>query len=205
MEKMTRRGFLRDTVPVCGALGWYFGSQGEEPPHAKSPTITEPTVEHRDARRYMSIRATVAMREMPTVLPQLWKEVFGWLGAQGVAPAGPPLLRFLVIDMPARMEIEVGVPVATALAGNVRIRAGALPAGRYATLVYTGVRNGIAANAALQAWAQKRGIKWQMRNTKKGTAWASRVEFSLTDPKREPDPEKWQTEVAYLVSETRGR
>src|SRR5579862_2324984 len=105
MEKMTRRGFIRDAglVPISGALSWYFGGQREEPPrHATSPLFTEPSLEHRDARHYVAIRTTIAMREMPAVLPQLWKEVYGWLGAQRVAPAGPPLLRFLVIDMPAR-------------------------------------------------------------------------------------------------------
>ncbi len=106
MKQMTRRGFLQGvgSVPLLSAVLWHFDNGQEDPePQEKKSMFTEPKLEHRDQKRYVAIKATVAMKEFPTVLPQLWKEVFAWLGAQGVEPAGPPLLRFLVIDMPARM------------------------------------------------------------------------------------------------------
>jgi hypothetical protein len=34
-----------------------------------------------------------------------------------------------------------------------------------------------------------------------GAAWRGRAEHYLTDPSQEPDPAKWETEVAYLVKE----
>jgi effector-binding domain-containing protein len=208
MTQITRRGFIQraGSLPLAGAFCSFFGDQGDDPgPKGKTPMMTEPKLEHREKRHYVAIRTRVAMQELGTVIPQLLGEVFAWLGKQGITPAGAPIIRYNVIDMPARLDIEVGVPVATALAGNSRIHAGTLPAGRYATLVYTGVGNGVPANAALQEWGKKQGIKWQMRTTKNGTVWAARVEFFLTDPKQEPDREKWQTEVAYLTAENRAR
>jgi hypothetical protein len=86
------------------------------------------------------------------------------------------------------------------VAGEGRVAAGEFPAGRYATLIYTGVQNAIPANAALQAWAAERGITWHKWPTDKGEAWGARLETFLTGPEDDPDPATWQTEVAYLLA-----
>jgi hypothetical protein len=57
----------------------------------------------------------------------------------------------------------------------------------------------VKANANLQAWAKQRGIRFQSRETPKGTAYAGRAEFYLTDPKAEPDRRKWRAEIVYLT------
>ena len=86
--------------------------------------------------------------------------------------------------------------------GDDRVRSGVLPAGRYVTLRHTGPYDGlIASNAALQDWAKGRGITFGSRDTELGEAWPGRAEHYLTDPSAEPDPAKWQVDVAYLASE----
>src|SRR3954470_17740733 len=161
---------------------------------------TEPQLEDRPAQPYVAMRTQVTMQDLGPVIPQLLGEVFGWLGQQGVSPDGPPFVRFLVIDMAAQLDIEVGVPVAAAVAAEGRVVAGEFPAGRYATLIYTGVQNAIPANAALQEWAAAQGIAWQKWPTDKGDAWEARLESFLTGPEDDPDPATWRTEVAYLVA-----
>lgn len=79
---------------------------------------TEPKLEHRDEQHYVAIRSQVTMPELGTVLPPLIGEVFGWLGSKGLEPAGAPFWRYLVIDMEAKLEIDVAVPVATAVTGE---------------------------------------------------------------------------------------
>jgi effector-binding domain-containing protein len=129
-------------------------------------------------------------------------EVFARLEAENVEPAGGPFLRYNVIDMEGLLEIEVGVPVERALPEAGRVFAGALPAGRYGTLTYTGPYEGlIDANEALQQWARDRGLNWAMRETERGDEFDSRIEVYLTDPSSEPDPEKWETEVAYMLAD----
>lgn len=164
---------------------------------------SEPKIAYREAQHYVGIRAQVTMPEMGTLVPPLFPEVFDWLAARRVEPADAPFLRFLVIDMEKQMEVEVGVPVADAdVAGDNRVHRGVFPAGRYVSLVHTGHPGSrIEANAALQAWAAEKGIVWQSRETEKGTAWAARAEFELTDPDTEPDMEKWQAEIVYLIAE----
>jgi len=38
-----------------------------------------------------------------------------------------------------------------------------------------------------------------VRDTPEGSAWGSRFEEYITDPAGEPDPSKWETDVAYLL------
>jgi hypothetical protein len=40
-----------------------------------------------------------------------------------------------------------------------------------------------------------------MRETERGDEFDSRIEVYLTDPSSEPDPEKWETEVAYMLAD----
>ena len=105
--------------------------------------ITEPKIEDRNEQPYVGIRTQVTMQEIGKVLPPLWGEVYGWLASKGSKPAGAPLWRYRVINMAVKMEIDAGVPVATAVTGDNRINADILPAGRYATLIYTGPYQGL--------------------------------------------------------------
>ena len=120
--------------------------------------ISRPKVEERTEQPYVALRTQATMHELGTVIPHLLGEVFAWLATQGAAPAGAPFIRYLVINMAAQLDIEVGVPVASAMSGDDRIYASVLPAGRYASLVYTGPYDGnglVEANAALLEWGTK--------------------------------------------------
>ena len=163
--------------------------------------ITEPKLEDRPEQPTVGIRTQVPMKAFKKVIPQLLAEVFAWTEQQGIAPVGPPFMRFHVINMAGDMDVELGVPVATTMPGDGRVTAGALPAGRYATLVYTGVRNGVKANAALLDWGAAHGLVWDRQDTEAGDAFAGRYESYLTDPAEEPDQKKWETEVAIRVAD----
>jgi effector-binding domain-containing protein len=96
----------------------------------------------------------------------------------------------------------VGFVVDNHVTGNNRIIAGVLPAGQYATLLYTGPYKGngiFETNVAMMDWAKDNGVVWNTI-TKNGVEWWNgRVEWYLTDPAREPDMKKYQTELAFLV------
>ena len=163
--------------------------------------ITKPKVEERAEQPYMAIRTQATMQQLDTVIPQGLGEVFGWLGKQGAAAAGAPFIRYLVINMEAQLEIEVGVPVASALPGDGRICAGRLPAGRYASLIYTGIDTGIEANAALLDWGTEQGLVWDTWAAQNGDGWGARYESFLTNPDEEPDRAKWETKVAIRLAD----
>jgi effector-binding domain-containing protein len=167
--------------------------------------ITESKLEERTAQPYVARRTKATMSELGTVIPQQLGQVFAWLGQRDIAPAGPPFIRYRVIDMAAQLDIELGVPVAGAVSGDDRISADVVPAGRYATLIYTDVRRGIEANAALLDWGARQGLAWDSWGTENGDAFGARLESFLTDPAQEPDPAKWETEVAIRLADDQPR
>jgi effector-binding domain-containing protein len=162
----------------------------------------EPQIQQRAEQPYAGIRTVVTMDSLPAAVDATFPELFAWLQANGSTPAGPPFIRYHVIDMKSELDIEFGIPVNGTVPGDTRVRAGALPAGRYATLRHIGSYDGLAAsNAELQRWAEQHGVALDMSETGRGEVWRGRVEHYLTDPSAEPDPAKWETDVAYLIRE----
>ena len=159
-----------------------------------------PQIEERAALHYAGIRMTVTMDGISGAVDEAFPELFGWLAGQGIAPGGAPFIRYLVIDMAAGLQLDLGVPVDAPVTASGRVQPGVLPAGRYAVLRHTGPYDGlIASNAALQRWAHSRGIEFDTWDTPDGSAWRARAEHYLTDPSKEPDPAKWEVDVAYLT------
>ena len=167
--------------------------------------MTEPRVEYRAEQHYLGIRTKATMRDLGTVIPQTHDAVYRWLAEQGIDPAGAPFVRYHVIDMESELDVEMGVPVATPVPGDGRIRPGVLPAGRYAALVYTGVQNGVAANGALLEWGAERGLAWDTYEAEGGDGFGARYESEITDPAEEPDMAKWETEVAIRLADAPAR
>jgi effector-binding domain-containing protein len=161
----------------------------------------EPQIQERAAQHYAAIPMTVPMDGLSSAVDSAFPELFGWLASQGITPAGPPLIRYLVIDMAGELQIEMAVPIAAPITASGRIQPGILPEGRYAVLRHTGPYDGlVASNAALLRWAQEHGIAFDTWDTARGSAWRSRAEHYLTDPSQEPDPVKLETDVAILIA-----
>jgi effector-binding domain-containing protein len=167
-------------------------------------TTTEPKLEQRDKQPYIAIRRQVTRQELGPVLgDQVVGQVFAWLASKGLAPAGAPFFRYLAIDMAGEgyFDVEVGVPVEPAVPGDGNASAGVLPAGRYAVLVNSGPYDDLVdAHTALHAWGEANGIVWQTSDN--GNEPGVMLESYETNPAEEPDPQKWQTEIAYLVADT---
>jgi len=162
--------------------------------------INEPRLESRREQPYAAIRSQVPI-PFGEVLPGLWGEVAGFLTAKGQAPSGPPFIRYLTTDMSKKLDIEVGFPVSTPVQGNERVSAGLLPAGRYVVLLYTGPYDQlVAVTAGLLEWAKANKVAWQTEIKDGVEWWSGRVEWYPTDPAAEPDPHKWQTELAFLTA-----
>ena len=150
---------------------------------------------------YVAIRGHVSMAEIGAFAVRT-PEVFAWLGARGVAPAGPPFLKYNVIDMMRQLEIDNGVPVAAPVDGDGDVIAGVVPAGRYATLTHVGHPSELAGTTkALLDWAAGQGLTWDMSPGETGERWGSRLEIYFTDPREEPDMSKWVTQLAFRLAD----
>ena len=99
--------------------------------------------------------------------------------------------------MARELEVEAGVPVAVAVAGDGEVVSGVLPPGRYATLTHQGYPSElVGATEALLDWAAGQGLSWDVSSDGSGERWGARLENYLTDPSQEPDMSKWLTELA---------
>ena len=162
-----------------------------------------PEIVTRPEQPYVAIRGHVSMAELGAFAVRTG-EVFAWLGARGLVPAGPPFLKYNVIDMARELEIDNGVlveaPVDSPADGDVI--SGVLPAGRYATVTHVGHPSELfGATKALLDWGAGQGLAWDMSPGADGERWGSRLEFYLTDPRQEPDMSKWVTQLAFRLAD----
>jgi effector-binding domain-containing protein len=153
------------------------------------------------AQPYVAVRRTITMQTFPEIADRL-PGLFGWLAERGIAPAGPPFFRYLVIDMERELDVEAGVPVATPVDGDGDVLAGELPAGRYATTTHVGHPDElIAVTGAFLAEAAARGLTFDATETERGTRWGCRLELLLTNPAEQPDMNKWETTLAFRLAD----
>ena len=158
-----------------------------------------PRFEIRQAQYYSAIRLKTPRRNLAVEAPKLMAEVAKWLGKNRVAPGGPPLIRYLSIGNDEMVDVEIGIGTSEP-AGGGKIMAGALPRGRYLTVIHKGPYDRLVdTTAALLDWAEANHVSWDNQSGPTGTVWKARVEHYLTDPEEQPDPAKWETKLAFLT------
>lgn len=164
-------------------------------------TLPTPVIAERAAQPYVAYRDAVTMQTIAAPARH-FAEIFGWLGQQGIAPAGSPFYKYDVIDMERELIIEAGVPVAAIPHVPATMVAGVLPAGRYACLTYVGHPDNLV-NVVwhLLKWAGEQGLTWDQNETDKGDQWGCRLEIYHTNPDEEPDMNKWETELAFRLAD----
>jgi DNA gyrase inhibitor GyrI len=164
-------------------------------------TEPRPKIVTRAEQPYVAIKGVVTMSTIAAIADRMG-EVFGWLGARGVEPAGAPFFKYNRIDMANTLEVEVGVPLTEPLVGEGDVIAGVLPAGRYATVSHVGHPDDLLdVTADLLQWATDEGLAWDVREAPDGDLWACRLEFYLTNPMEQPDMSKWEEELAFKLAD----
>jgi effector-binding domain-containing protein len=162
--------------------------------------FTEPVVVERKSQPYAAVKATLTMDEISVVLPDLVPEVFDWLEGRGIARAGEPFVKYNSVEMDRKLEVEVGLPVASGRIGDNRVLGGVLPGGRYASLRHTGHPKGLSdATAALLGWAETQGLDWDVTRADGAERWGARLEIYQSDPPEDIDG--WETELAFRLAD----
>jgi GyrI-like small molecule binding protein len=165
-----------------------------------------PRLEERAERPYLAIACRVT-DGVPAAVDPAFPALFGWLRDHAIAPAGPPLIRYLTLDAGGDpLEIEVCAPVAAGTAGDERVRAGVVPAGRYAALLHVGpyrhetVPDLAAAREVLQTFVAAHGLAYARPDGSRLLLPCALEEFRI-GPVEERDWTRWETELAFLVAE----
>lgn len=150
-------------------------------------TICE--VQENLAQPALCIRKRVAVEELPETLGQAYSDILNYLNLLDEQPSGAPFVAYYNMEM-SDLDIEIGFPVAKALPGDEEILQSEIPAGRYASTVYTGPYEQMgSAYEALTHFVKGCGLKAS------GVAY----EFYLNDPTQTP-PSQLQTRILFPVS-----
>jgi effector-binding domain-containing protein len=162
-------------------------------------TIGKPKIDKRPKQTYMGIRIIAPFKGMSKEIGRIADELNSWVDENKIMTVGPPFLRFHVIDMRGFMDISFCVPVSKALPNNGQVKADEIPAGQYASLIYSG--GGISGNRALIEWVRAQGMGFDRWDTEQGDNFRGRYETYLTDPTVEPRQSKWKIEVAIKLAD----
>lgn len=152
-------------------------------------TLTCDLIEQ-SARPTLGVHAHVAIQALPGLIGSALGQVAAHLARHGERPAGPAFVAYHNQDM-SDLDVEIGFPVAHAIAGQGDVEAGVLPGGRQATCLYTGPYTGIGqAYTALSEWMSLHDCR------PAGPAY----EFYLNDP-QQTRPEALQTRVMFPLAD----
>lgn len=160
--------------------------------------VRKPKIDTRSEELYVGIRTLAPFKGMFKVVDQIRAELNAWIQAQDITPAGMPFMRLHVVDMRGTMDLAYGIPVNQVPRAQGQIITDVLPAGRYASLVYTG-GGGVSANRALIEWVRGKGLEFDRWDTAQGDNFRSRYERYLTDPEIEPRKKRRNVEVAIKL------
>ena len=146
-------------------------------------------IENRPASHAAVVRASGNRSELGDLFGQCFGEVFGMLVQKGIQPPSAPLVRYLNSEEP--LQFEAGAAVASPFTPDGNLVGVSLPAGDFATAIYTGPYDGITeAHMEMQAWITDQGRAWRGES----------IEEYITDPGEVPNPKDWQTKISYPLA-----
>jgi AraC family transcriptional regulator len=135
------------------------------------------------------VRMRAARHELSTAIGQGLGKAYPLALSSGAAVVGRPFTRYLSTG-PGLFNIEVGMPVSGAPAGQGDVEAGSLPGGAVAVATHAGSYEQLSETyAALERWIEENG------HSTAGAPWESYI----TDPTEHPDPAEWRTEVYWPI------
>jgi effector-binding domain-containing protein len=154
--------------------------------------LSEPEVIVVDTQSVVEIRRVLAMADVPGFFHEALAQLSVYLDLHDVEFAGPPLgitrgIPQQTIDIAAAIPVAAGVQVG----GQDDIDSTTLPAGRVATLTFTGPYDQLGkAYITLRDWIDERGEK------PAGLAW----EKYHTMPEADGDPSQTVTQLCWLLN-----
>ncbi|MDI3417482.1 GyrI-like domain-containing protein [Streptomyces luteolus] len=163
----------------------------------------QPRIEERPEQHFVGVRGRVSWDTFGLLADRL-PEIVGWLGERGIPIADGPFFKYELLDPDDRtreFEVVAGVPVGERVrVPDGELYVGTLPAGRYVTVRHIGHPDELfAVTATVLKWGTAKGLAWDMERTEAGEVWACRLESYKTDPRLEPDLNKWETELAFRL------
>jgi len=140
---------------------------------------------------YVAVKCPMKPEAISEAIGKAFRDVMGFMQANAIAPAGPPLAVYYSYD-PETVEFNAGFFVSAEDAGKAGgdIRAGKTPAGRVLTLTHVGPYRDLGKTyEAMMGYLQEQGLK----------LGAPTWEVYVDDPDSMPE-EKLRTEIFVTLA-----
>lgn len=89
------------------------------------------------AQPVLAVRTRTAVSGLPKVIGENYMRIMGYLNELEAQPADAPYTAYYNMDM-ENLDVEMGFPVAQLYPDKEDIKAGEIPAGKYACAIYKG-------------------------------------------------------------------
>ncbi|KUO70499.1 MAG: transcriptional regulator [Clostridia bacterium BRH_c25] len=105
----------------------------------------------------LSIRKIISVEKLPQEIGKAYGSIIQYLNELREQPAEAPFTAYYNLDM-EHLDVEMGFPVSKQLVGKEEIKAGEIPAGKYAECTYKGPYAGMApVYDAINQWIGEKG------------------------------------------------
>jgi len=142
-------------------------------------------IEHLDPQPVLSIRQTVRVADLGQAMGERIPALWGYMQQQGVRPAGPLYVRYHTFG-DTETDMETGLPVVEAVAGEGQINSGELPGGPAVTTWHFGAHHTLGeAYQSIGTWLETSG------RAPDGPSWEV---YYWIDPSQNPNPDSWNAD-----------
>lgn len=143
-----------------------------------------------DEFTYASIRKTVPFIEISLEMGQMYGEIGQYLAKEEVDMAGMPFSFYHLMDED-EIDLECGIPTSSKIRGNDRIIGATFPKTKCVSLDFYGDYNNLGTgHEKIQKWVEDHEFELM----------GPPMEFYLTDPGQDPNPNNWLTRICYPVN-----
>jgi effector-binding domain-containing protein len=141
-----------------------------------------------DAQKAIVVRFDVPTNEIGPTIGKAYEKLFGFIGANGIIPAGPAFSVYYSFNPAGNTVFEAGVPVSSTVSGNDEIIYKEFPAMKVVTTLYKGPYDAMEPTyGKMNKYITANGLETD------GTSW----EVYMTDPSQMTDPKENQT-IIYI-------
>lgn len=163
--------------------------------------VLDISTQERPTAHYVGIPVTARLSEFGAEdgPNELVPRIYQWLSEQEIVPQSGPLYIYRYVGGPEEpVDLTVAVPVAEPVKPTNGLVLGSLPAGTYVVGRHVGAPDEIpASHGKVEQWAEVNGHCLDVLRDDSGALWTGHAEHFLTDPRKEPDPLKWVTELLF--------
>lgn len=164
--------------------------------------LTLPEIVERPAQTYAYVNFTVPLNQMQKPADEGFPQVFKHLAGQGINPVGAAFYNYRRIDMAGTLDVEAGIAVDGPGQDGGNVHFGTLPAGRFATLTWSGHPDSLmTVTGMLIGWLKEAQIALDVVEKPDGDHFACRLELYETDPAEVPDLNGWVTTLAFKLAD----